>query len=204
MGPAELPRDKHSPSQIPRYAPKPRNHPRWESFEGIGIARCGKRIATANGSLIGSNFKIRKTQNPVLRAKSSLLKPMNTTIELQPNNSNFSTSAANDNPLPMDSNLALSYLTQVKEQYNKEVAAHHVAIYRTNCKLEEVGGTIDYKFSILGILEAGGGELPMSAFSAVLPDRDLLVQARDQLAKDGKIVVDQIRNRKILTLVRQG
>lgn len=87
-----------------------------------------------------------------------------------------------------------------QQKLNEEIATHHVAILKLIGRLEKLGGTQDYKCTILKALEANEGKVTVSRLTQVLPDHDALTEAREALIKDGKITETAIKNRKTLHL----
>ena len=89
-------------------------------------------------------------------------------------------------------------------KHNQAIAEHHVEILKRIQRLEKLGGSQDYTYSVLGVLNAFGGTVNLTFLGQVLPDHALLSAARKQLTEKGSIIEVQERNRKVLKLVKQA
>lgn len=89
-----------------------------------------------------------------------------------------------------------------QKKINEEIADGFASIFKSIKRLENVGGTMDYKVYILKILESAEGNVAMAMLSQVLPDNTALVKARDDLEAKNEIVVTSVKNRKTLALVK--
>lgn len=87
-----------------------------------------------------------------------------------------------------------------QNKHNQAIAVNHVEILKRIQRLEKLGGTQDYKFTVLEALKAFGGTVYLAFLGAVLPDHALLTAARKHLAENGLIIEIQEKNRKILKL----
>ncbi len=109
-------------------------------------------------------------------------------------------SKANYPTLDEEEQIALS----AQKKLNEAIAAHHVEILKLIQRLEKLGGSQDYSFTILEALKAYDGQLNLSFVSLVLPDHQELSRARSELVKKELITEEHLKNRKILKLVDQA
>lgn len=86
-------------------------------------------------------------------------------------------------------------------KHNQAIAGLHVDILKRIQRLDKLGGKQDYSLTILEVLKAFGGTVSLAFLGPVLPEHDLLMEAREKLVKEGLITETTVKNRKTLHLV---
>lgn len=102
-------------------------------------------------------------------------------------------------PSELDEDELAALKAQLK--HNQAIAGFHVDILKRVQRLDKLGGKQDYSLTILEVLKAFGGTVSLAFFGPVLPEHDLLMEAREKLVKEGLITEATVKNRKILSLV---
>lgn len=88
-----------------------------------------------------------------------------------------------------------------QEVINEGIATNNVSNLKLIARLEKLGGSQDYSFTIKKALEAFGGSVTTAVLSQVLPDHVQLAESRERLIKAGVITETTSKNRKTLHLV---
>lgn len=104
-----------------------------------------------------------------------------------------------ENKSKTQSALELALLGQI--ELNAEITKYKIETLKLIPHLEQIGGQVDYKVTIVEALKAFGTPLSLTYLSQVLPDHTLLSAARKELIEKGIVEEVTVKNRKTLSLV---
>jgi len=85
-------------------------------------------------------------------------------------------------------------------ELNAEITKYKIETLKLIPRLEQIGGEVDYKVTIVEALKAFSTPLSLTFLSQVLPDHTLLSAARKELTEKGLVSELTVKNRKMLHL----